>query len=56
MSIFERASKDDLTSAKMGTDDVVVLDMDTECGFIASDELSDDESEDDLDDMSVYVM
>jgi hypothetical protein len=33
MSIFERASNDDLThltSAQMGTDDVVVLDMDTE--------------------------
>jgi hypothetical protein len=51
------ASEDEqheLTFATVGADDAyasVALDMDTECGYITSDELSDDESEDDLDDM-----
>ena len=43
--------EDGFTFATMGADDVA-LDMDTECGYITSDELS-DESKDDLDD-SIY--
>jgi hypothetical protein len=45
------ASEEEPTFATMGADDVA-LDMDTECGYITSDESS-DESEDDLDE-SVY--
>ena len=46
------ASEDELTFAMMGADDVA-LDMDTEHGYITSDESS-DESEEDLDD-SMYA-
>ena len=54
MSILHEpeASEDEqqeLTFAMVGADDVA-LDMDTECGYITSDESS-DESEDNLDDM-----
>jgi len=43
--------QDELTFATVGADDVA-LDMDTECGYITSDESS-DESEIDLDDMYI---
>ena len=45
-------SEDELTFAMMGADDVA-LDIDIQCGYITSEESS-DESEDDLDD-STYA-
>ena len=52
VSYDPEAGEDELTFATMGADDVA-LDMDIECGYITSEESS-DESEDDLDD-SMYA-